>query len=79
MGTNKLTINDKIDEFNELIERREKIKSLVYYSGEYPIEVSIRFEKHTLAKKDEELQDFICNYYKKELEEVDKRLNEFFK
>ena len=74
-----MILQDKIDEFYELIKRREKTKSLVYYSGEYPIEVIISFLKHTLAETDEELQYFICNYYKKELEKVDKRLNELLK
>lgn len=75
----KLTLEDKIIEVNELIERRRALRTFFYRTKHYEMSITIDSKKYPIEYQDRELKTLIDDYYKKEIEEVDKRLNELLK
>lgn len=74
-----MTLDDKIDEFNELIDRRKKINSFFHRQKNYEMSIKIDVKFFPIEIEDIELKKIIDDYYKKELEKVDKKLNELLK
>lgn len=79
MDSNKLTLDDKIDELNRLIERRKKLRSFFYRQKNCEMVIRLKIKDYPIGNEDKESQDLIEDYYKKELEKVNKKLNELLK
>lgn len=75
-----LTLKDKLEKVQELARRRERIKR---YLATPDRELNLRavdgYITIHLEAEDEGLNEYIDDYYKKELEKVEKRLNELLK
>lgn len=75
----KLTLEEKIDTFQKLIERKENIKAFINRCRHCEMEVKADYFVIPLRGEDKKLEEYIKEYYKKELEKVDEKLNELLK
>lgn len=75
----ELKLNDKIEEVSNLTERRKHIREFLDKCALYGIVVNAGLSEVRLKAKDEKLAEYIKEYYEKELENIDKKLNELLK
>lgn len=76
----KLTLKEKLEEVQELARRRERIKKWLDRPNRT---LNLRGANGCvtlyLETEEEGLNEYIDDYFKKELEKIDKRLNELLK
>lgn len=76
----KLTLKEKLEEVQKLARRREKLE--IFLDGpDIRLELSLAGGYIAIYLEGEEkgLKEYIDDYFKKELEKVEKRLNELLK
>lgn len=74
-----MTLEEKIEKIQELIERKQDITAFINRCQHYQIEIKADYSVIPLRGEDKKLEEYVKEYYKNELEKVDKQLNELLK
>lgn len=74
------SLEDKLIEVKKLAKRRKEIATFIYSTKTGGLELWVgNHTKINVKSDEEELAKFIGDYFEKELEKVDERLNELLK
>lgn len=75
----KLTLKDKLEKIEDLSSRKSEIETVLLGCKHKTLELRVNGFTSFYLAREERLNELIQEYYKRELEKVDEKLNELLK